>query len=65
MTEFKDVLKSAVLKYITSNSGNVDYVDVLTHFKLHDALLAAGKLVEDGVVKRVWNGRYYLLEAVK
>ena len=65
MTEFAEVLKSAVLEYITNNSGKVDYVDINHHFKLHDALIATGHLEDEGKVRRAWNGRCYLFEVTQ
>ena len=64
MADFNESMKSVVLEYITNHSGKVDYVDINHHFKIHAARVAVAALEDEEKVRKVWNGRYYLFEAI-
>lgn len=65
MTEFSEVMKSAMFEYITNNSGKVDYVDINHYSKIHAAFDAVAALEDEGKVRRVWTNVYHRMRNAK
>ena len=66
MVELKEVMKIGVYEYIKKNSGDLDYIDINSHFMGHPRTTAwvLNELVNEGKVCRVWSGRVWLFEVI-
>jgi hypothetical protein len=70
--DYETWLDASVYEYIKNNSGNVDSVDIVSHFKLRAdiTLMAVSRLETTGKIEKreaVWNiqpYRWFITEVV-